>query len=110
MLLPDLPFTAIDWDACPAEDHPGETGTARWHKVEVNGLRLRRVDYSPGYRADHWCDRGHVFLVQSGSVRLCLRDGRETVLTAEQGFAVSSFGDAAHLVESPGGARVLILD
>ena len=110
MQLPDLAFAAVDWSALPVEDHPGTEGTSRWRTDTRNGLRTRLVEYSKGYVADHWCDLGHVFLVLEGEVIVRLRDGREVTLGETQGFCVSDHGDAAHLVVSPKGARVFIVD
>jgi hypothetical protein len=110
MHLPELAFAAVDWSACPVEDHPGADGISRWQTHESNGLRTRLVEYSRGYVADHWCDLGHVFLVLEGEVVIRLRDDRQFTLKETQGFCASDHGDAAHLVLSPKGARVFIVD
>jgi hypothetical protein len=68
MKLPATPFTITDWSALPATEHPGETGMALWRTLEFGETRVRRVDYSPGYLADHWCDRGHILFVVSGTL------------------------------------------
>src|SRR5690242_19296097 len=57
MKIPTLPFTVTDWSAVPATRHAGVTGEARWHTLDIGDLRVRMVEYSPGYLADHWCDR-----------------------------------------------------
>jgi hypothetical protein len=63
MRIPPLPFTVTDWSQIPATIHPGETGQALWRTLNIGDLRVRMVEYSPGYLADHWCDRGHVLFV-----------------------------------------------
>ncbi|HEY9216081.1 MAG TPA: DHCW motif cupin fold protein [Ancylobacter sp.] len=63
MELPDLPFTITDWSQLPATEHAGETGHALWRTQDIDGVRVRMVEYSPGYLADHWCDKGHILLV-----------------------------------------------
>jgi hypothetical protein len=68
------------------------------------------VEYSPGYLADHWCDRGHVFLVLEGSLVSELKDGRRTTLTAGMSYQVSDFGDSPHRSFSETGARLFIVD
>jgi len=110
MQLPEMPFTELDWSKIPALDYPGEVGMSRWQVIEAGGLRIRIVDYGPGFVADHWCDRGHVFQVLSGEVTIELADGRRFDLSDGQGFAVSDYGDAAHLVRTVSGARVFIVD
>ena len=60
MKIPTLPFTVTDWSQVAATTHPGETGEALWRTLDIGDLRVRMVEYSAGYLADHWCDRGHV--------------------------------------------------
>ena len=110
MKIPTLPFTTIDWAALPATTYPGETGQALWRSFEIGELRIRMVEYTPGYLADHWCDRGHVLLVLEGELETELRDGRRFSLTAGQSYQVSDFGDAAHRSSTRGGARLFIVD
>jgi quercetin dioxygenase-like cupin family protein len=103
------PFSTIDWDGVPRTVHPGETGEAVWRTVEIGATRIRRVDYSPGYLADHWCSRGHVLLVLDGELRTELEDGRVSVLTAEQSYQVGS-GMEAHRSSTTTGARLFVVD
>jgi quercetin dioxygenase-like cupin family protein len=110
MKIPDLPFTVIDWAQMPASLHPGETGTATWRSFSIGDLRIRYVEYSAGYLADHWCDRGHVLYVLDGEIESELRDGRRFVLSAGMSYQVSDFGDAAHRSFAPTGARLFIVD
>ena len=63
MNIRDIPFEATDWNRIPAVEHAGATGVARWRPRQLGEIRVRMVDYSPGYLADHWCERGHVLLV-----------------------------------------------
>lgn len=58
MKIPTLPFTVTDWAAIAPTRHPGEQGFALWRTLEIGDIRVRMVEYSPGYLADHWCDRG----------------------------------------------------
>jgi hypothetical protein len=108
--LPEMPFMAIDWAAIPATIHPGDTGNATWRTVAVGDLRVRMVEYTAGYLADHWCDRGHVLLVLAGELVSELRDGRIAVLTAGMSYQVSDFGDAAHRSSTKTGAKLFIVD
>jgi quercetin dioxygenase-like cupin family protein len=110
MQLPRLAFTPLALtDAAPARE-PGETGHSLTRCFERAEVRVRRVEYAPGYLADHWCDRGHVFYLLAGEVTVELRDGRSFALAAGGGFAVSDHGDAAHRVRTQSGGVALIVD
>ena len=110
MKIPELAFTVTDWDRVETIVHPGETGFATWRTLTVGDIRIRMVEYSPGYLADHWCDRGHILLVLEGELESELRDGRRFVLRPGQSYQVSDFGDAAHRPHAPKGARLFIVD
>ncbi|HEX2554702.1 MAG TPA: DHCW motif cupin fold protein [Microvirga sp.] len=110
MKLPALPFTVTDWSTLPATEHPGETGSAFWRTFAVGDLRVRMVEYTPGYLADHWCDRGHVLFVLEGELETELRDGRRFTLKPGMSYQVSDFGDAAHRSSTATGARLFIVD
>ena len=110
MKLPALPFTVTTWAEVPRTEHPGERGVAHWRTFAIGDLRVRVVEYSPGYRADHWCDRGHVLYVLAGELSTELRDGRRFELTAGMSYQVSDFGDAPHRSSTQTGATLLIVD
>lgn len=110
MELPASTFTVTDWSAIPATHHPGEQGAASWRTLEQDGLRIRMVEYAPGYLADHWCDRGHVLLVLEGELETELRDGRRFTLRPGMSYRVSDYGDAAHRSSTKTGARLFIVD
>ncbi len=110
MQLPTAAFTVTDWSAIEPTIHPGETGQATWRTVMSDDMRIRRVDYSPGYLADHWCERGHVLLVLSGELDCELKDGRTFKLTPGMSYHVSDFGDPAHRSSSATGASLFIVD
>ena len=110
MKIPTLPFTTTDWDSVPETRHPGETGEAVWRTIEVGDVRIRRVDYSPGYLADHWCDRGHILYVLEGELESQLRDGRSFTLTPGMSYQVSDNGDAPHRSYTKTGAKLFIVD
>ena len=110
MKIPALPFTVTDWSRLAATKHPGETGEALWRTLDIGDLRVRMVEYSPGYLADHWCDRGHAFHLLTGEVVVELRDGRSFALRAGCVFVVSDHGDSAHRVRSQLGGVAFIVD
>jgi len=60
MLMFDIPFGTTDWDGVERTEHAGETGKAFWRTKNFNNIRVRIVEYTPGYLADHWCQKGHV--------------------------------------------------
>lgn len=109
MKLQGIPFHAIDWAAVAPTTHDGETGVATWRTVEMGNVRVRLVEYSPGYLADHWCERGHVVHVLEGEFVTELRDGRTFVSGVGHAYVVAD-GDGAHRSRSERGARLLIVD
>lgn len=110
MQLPTQAFTLTDWSTVPATEHPSETGKALWQTVTMGDVRIRRVEYTAGYLADHWCDRGHILFVLEGELETELRDGRRFTLSAGMSYQVSDFGDPAHRSSTSIGARLLIVD
>jgi quercetin dioxygenase-like cupin family protein len=109
MKIEGVAFTATDWDAAPRVEHKVETGSAWWRTVEAGNLRVRMVEYSPGYAADHWCSRGHVVLVLRGELETRLKDGRRFVTRAGQSWQAAD-GDGEHRSSSRGGATLFIVD
>ncbi len=109
MKIDGVPFHTTDWSSVPTTEHPGETGVATWRTIEVGNIRVRRVDYSAGYVADHWCERGHVLFVLEGELTTELRDGRRFVLGPGQSYQVAD-NDGAHRSLTTGGARLFIVD
>lgn len=110
MKIPPLPFTVTDWAEVEPTHHPGESGHALWRTLTIGDLRVRSVEYSPGYLADHWCDRGHVLYVVEGELQSELRDGRTFTLTPGMSYQVSDFGDAPHRSSTSTGAKLFIVD
>ncbi len=110
MKLPELAFTGVHWDGLPASEHKGETGMAVWRTLNNGDVRMRVVEYSPGYLADHWCDRGHVIYVVEGVLETELKDGRRFTFGAGHGYTVSDFGDAPHRSSTKTGAKLFIVD
>lgn len=109
MRIEDVPFMTTDWSAVPATEHPGETGTALWRTVEVGNIRVRIVEYSAGYLADHWCSRGHVLLVLEGELVTELQDGRSVTLTPGTSYQVAD-GAVPHRSRTAVGARLFVVD
>ena len=110
MKLPALPFTVTDWSTVSPTNHPGETGVAQWRTFNMGDARIRMVDYSAGYLADHWCDRGHVLFIVEGELETELRDGRRFTLKTGISYQVSDFGDSPHRSSTKIGAKLFIVD
>ncbi len=110
MKIPAHQFTVTDWSKLSPATHKGEQGEARWRTQNIGDIRIRHVEYTPGYLADHWCDRGHILYVLEGEIISELKDGRRFTLSAGMSYQVSDFGDAAHRSFSPRGARLFIVD
>lgn len=49
----NIPFQTINWQAIQATTHAGETGFGFWKTLQLEGLRIRKVNYTAGYIADH---------------------------------------------------------
>jgi hypothetical protein len=110
MQMSDIPFGTTDWSRIEPTAHAGETGVARWRTRHFGAIRVRMVDYSPGYVADHWCVKGHVLLCIAGELHTELEDGRTFTLKPGMSYQVSDFGDAAHRSSTKTGAKLFIVD
>ncbi len=109
MKLEAIPFDTIDWSTVERTEHPGETGAAFWKTREVGGIRLRMVEYTPGYLADHWCAKGHLLLCLAGELRTELEDGRSFTLRPGMSYHVAD-GAAPHRSSTATGATLFIVD
>lgn len=110
MKIPTSPFNVTDWSQVTATTYPGETGQAHWRTLNIGDLRIRMVEYSSDYLADHWCDRGHILYVMDGELDTELRDGRTFKLLPGMSYQVSDFGDSAHRSSTKIGAKIFIVD
>lgn len=104
-----FPFSITDWSRIPATEHPGVTGKALWRTVFLGDIRLRMVEYSEEYEADHWCAKGHVLLCLDGELETRLADGRTLTLKTGMSYQVGD-GDPPHRSYSKSGARLFIVD
>lgn len=104
-----IPFQTTDWKNVPTTRHPGETGFSHWQTKKHGDLRLRIVEYSPGYKADHWCELGHLLFCLEGELDTELQDGSTVHLTAGMSYEVSD-GLSSHRSSTRSGAKLLIVD
>lgn len=104
-----IPFETTDWKALPATRHEGETGFALWRTRQYGDLRVRLVEYSAGYRADHWCALGHVLLCVEGELKTELADGSSVMLKPGMSYQVTD-GASSHRSSTTTGAKLFIVD
>jgi hypothetical protein len=104
-----IPFQQINWSTVNATQHPGTTGIAFWKTVQIGGLRVRLVEYSRGYIADHWCQKGHVVYCITGSVTTEMENGESYILKSGMSYIVSD-GMSSHRSVTEMGASLLIID
>ena len=104
-----IPFHVTDWSHVEPVEYPGERGHASWRTLQHENLRIRMVEYSPGYMADHWCTRGHLIFCLEGSMRTELSDGRQFDLRPGMSYEVSD-ELSSHRTSSDHGVKLLIVD
>ena len=109
MNLASFPFQTTDWSTVPREEKQGDSGFAYWQVKMMNDIRVRIVEYSPGYKADHWCKKGHVTLCLEGEMISELEDGRRLELTAGMCYFVGD-NDEAHRTTTQTGCKLFIVD
>jgi quercetin dioxygenase-like cupin family protein len=109
MRIPAFPFETTNWADVERTEHQGENGVAHWRTLNFGEIRVRMVEHSPGYLADHWREKGHVLLCLEGEIYTQLKDGRTEVLRAGMSYQVGD-GIEPHRSYSPKGARLFIVD
>lgn len=109
MKINHIPFGTTDWSSIEPTEYPGTTGKAFWRTQQFGEVRVRRVEYTPGYLADHWCDKGHIILCMAGELTTELKDGRTFVLKPGMSYQVGDESDA-HRSSTAVGATLFIVD
>ena len=109
MRIENIPFATTDWSRIPPTTHQGDTGVATWRTQQFGDIRVRVVDYSPGYMADHWCRKGHIIYCVDGELTTDLDDGRSFTLKPGMSYQVAD-DDGQHRSHSAKGARLFIVD
>ncbi len=110
MKLQNVPFTITDWNHVAPVEHRGASGTSIWQTFETGNIRVRVVEFSAGFKSDHYCERGHVVLVLEGELWIELQD--RTVYTLQPGMSFQVEDDPInpHLVYTFKGAKAFIVD
>lgn len=109
MEMTNIPFAITDWSEIEKTEHKGESGIAIWRTREFGGIRVRMVEYSPGYQADHWCSKGHILLCMEGELHTELSDGRKFTLTPWVSYQVADNAEP-HRSYTSTGAKLFIVD
>lgn len=109
MKIQDIAFCTTEWNKVETVEHPGMSGKAYWRTLEMGNVRVRMVEYTPGYVADHWCKRGHVLLVLEGELTTELEDGREFILLPGMSYQVASDAEPRRS-RTEKGAKIFVVD
>lgn len=105
----NIPLILTDWDSVPKIMFRGEKGVSYWRTIILGGIRMRIVDYSEDFIADHWCDKGHIVYCAEGEIIIKLKDDSLNSLKEGMSFILTDNTDS-HLVLSEKGAKVFIID
>jgi len=109
MQISDIPFATTDWSDVERVEHKGESGIARWRTRQFGNIRVRMLEYSPGYRADHWCVKGHILFCIQGELHTELADGRTFTLKPGMSYQVADNAEP-HRSRSETGATLFVVD
>jgi quercetin dioxygenase-like cupin family protein len=109
MQMTQIPFTAVDWSTVEPQEKSAEAGRLFWRTRQFGDIRVRMVEYTPGYVSDHWCVKGHVLLCLEGELHTELKDGRSFTLTPGMSYQVADNAEP-HRSTSPKGATLFIVD
>lgn len=104
-----IEYQVTDWSEIPKTEHKGESGIAFWQTLLFNGLRIRIVEYSKGFMADHWCQKGHIVHCLDGEFVSELENGNKQVLKKGMTYVVSD-NMSSHRSSTESGAKLLIID
>lgn len=109
MQMSAIPFVTTDWSLIDRTEHKGEQGSAFWRTQHFGDIRVRMVEYTPGYVSDHWCSKGHVLLCLEGELQTELEDGRRYTLKPGMSYQVADNAEA-HRSHTAVGAKLFIVD
>lgn len=109
MKIAGISFVITEWGDVAGTLHPGEAGMAIWKTRQFGDIRVRIVEYTPGYVADHWCDKGHILYCLEGELRTELKNGRTFTLRPGMSYQVADNAEP-HRSSTSVGARLFIVD
>jgi quercetin dioxygenase-like cupin family protein len=110
MKIKNVSFTITDWEKIKPVEYKGEFSTSFWRIFESGNIRVRIVEYSPGFKSDHYCSRGHILLVLEGELYIKLKDGQTFLLVQGMSFQAEDDETNPHLAYTEKGAKVFIVD
>jgi len=106
----NIPFEVTNWQDLETREYKGESGIATWRIIQYEMLRVRVVEYSPGYKANHWCSKGHIVYCLEGEFTSHLKDGRQFVIKKGMSYQATDDQDNPHLSTSESGCKLWIVD
>lgn len=109
MLIDNIPLCTTQWSDLEEVKHLGEQGYALWKTQQFNNIRVRIVEYSAGYLADHWCRKGHILFCLEGELLTELKDGGSFNLLPGMSYQVSDHAEP-HRSSTINGAKLFIVD
>jgi hypothetical protein len=109
MELSGFTISVTDWSQVERTEHRGESGAAYWQVENFGNIRVRIVEYTPGYLADHWCVKGHIILCMEGELHTELEDGSNFTLKPGMTYQVAD-NAAPHRSYTEVGAKLFIVD
>ena len=109
MQISGIPFGTTDWSQVEQVEHKGERGLAYWRTQHFGSVRVRMVEYTPGYFADHWCVKGHVLLCMEGELHTEVKDGRIFILKPGMSYQVADNAEP-HRSYTEQGAKLFVVD
>ena len=109
MEMKNIPFGITDWSKIEPVEHKGEAGAAFWRTQQFDSIRVRMVEYGPGYLANHWCKKGHILLCLDGELQTELADGRKFILKPGMSYQVADDCDP-HRSYTSTGVKLFIVD
>ena len=104
-----IAFETIEWTDVEKVAYQGETGSAYWQTKMFSNLRVRLVEYSEKYVADHWCKKGHIVHCLEGEFISELKNGKSFTLTKGMTYIVSD-EMSSHKSIAKNGVKLLIID
>ena len=109
MQINHLPFGTTDWSTIVKTEHKGSQGIAYWQTQQFGEIRVRMVEYSAGYLADHWCSKGHILFCFEGELHTELEDGRKFILKKGMSYQVADNAEP-HRSSTTQGAKLFVID
>jgi quercetin dioxygenase-like cupin family protein len=109
MKIAGLPFGIVDWNTVERSTHAGQKGLAHWRTRHFGDVRVRMLEYSAGYLADHWCSKGHFLLCLEGELETELADGRRFTLRPGMSYHVADAAEP-HRSSTQSGAKLYVID